>query len=146
MPISANRPPRPARRARDRIALAAAVLVVALPPLVALWTAAALWLGPPAAWMAVVAAADASVLLGLLRVPPGPARQALALAFVVASGAASAWVIAAGLVGPAFGLLPWESALRLGPVLFGILAEPWIGLASAGWVFAALALAAWWNR
>lgn len=148
MPASAASNPAAAPRpnARRRLAFSALVLVLALPPLVALWTAVALWLGPPAAWMAVVAAADASVLLGLLRVPPGLWRVALALTFVLASTAAALWLIAAGVVGPAFGLMPWESATRLGPVLFGMVADPWLHPAHLAWLLVALVVAAWWNR
>ena len=90
--------------------------------MVALWGAVALWFDAPAAWMAVVVAADASVLLSLLRVPAGTGRAAWALGFLALATAASLWLMAAGVVGPAFGLLPWESALRLGPVLFGVIA------------------------
>lgn len=112
----------------------------------ALWSAVALWLDAPAAWMAVVVAADASVLLTLLRFPPGPGRSAWALAFLALATGLSLWVMAAGVIGPAFGLLPWESALRLGPVLFGVIAEPWLGLGNLAWLAAAVALTLWWNR
>ena len=121
-------------------------LLLALPLMVALWTAAALWLGTPAAWMAVVVAADGSLLLGLLGVRPGPRRCAAVLAFVVAGAASSLWMIASGIVGPAFGLLPWESALRLGPVLFEVVSAPWWTGATLAWFLAALAASVWWNR
>ena len=121
-------------------------LALALPLVVALWGAVALWLGAPAAWMAVVVAADASVLLSLLRVPPGAGRAAWALAFLGLAVAASLWLMAAGVAGPAFGLLPWESALRLGPVLFEVIAAPWASLANLAWLAAAVALTLWWNR
>lgn len=121
-------------------------LALALPLVVALWGAVALWLGAPAAWMAVVVAADASVLLSLLRVPPGAGRASWALAFLALAVAASLWLMVAGVVGSAFGLLPWESALRLGPVLFEVIAAPWASLANLAWLAAALALTLWWNR
>ena len=108
--------------------------------------AVALWLGAPAAWMAVVVAADASLLLGLLRVPTGRARTLLAIAFLVLCTAASLWLVVAGIIGPAFGLLPWESATRLGPVLFGAIATPWLGITNLAWLAAAVALTLWWNR
>lgn len=137
----------PARAfSRRRLAAAAAVLAFALPPLLALWTAAALWLGPPAAWMAVVAAADATLLLVLLRIPAGRIRVAFALGFVLLAGAGALWLTAAGVVGPAFGLMPSESALRLGPVLFEMVSAPWWTLGTAAWFAAALALSVWWNR
>lgn len=123
--------PRPAKAPAQRWLFAVLALLTALPLMIALWSAVALWLGAPAAWMAVVVAADATLLLHLLRIPPGPARLALALAFVVIAVAASLWIIVAGVVGPAFGLLPWESALRLGPVLFTSIAGNWWTLANA---------------
>ena len=114
--------------------------------MVALWSAAALWFGEPAVWMAVVVAADAALLLQVLRIPAGRARCVMALVFLVACTAASLWVVVAGVIGPAFGLLPWESALRLGPVLFEAIATPWLGLANLAWFAAAVALTLWWNR
>lgn len=114
--------------------------------MVALWTAAALWLGAPAAWMAVVVAADASLLLSLLGIRPGPQRVAAVLAFVIAGSAAGFWVVAAGTIGPAFGLMPWESALRMGPVLFEVISAPWWTWGTAASLGAALALSVWWNR
>jgi hypothetical protein len=129
-----------------RLVAAGATLAIALPLMVALWTAVALWFGAPSAWMTVIVAADASLLLQLLRIPPSPARCAMALAFLLVGSAVSLWVVVAGIVGPAFGLLPWESALRLGPVLFGAIATPWLGVANLAWLAAAVALTLWWNR
>jgi hypothetical protein len=129
-----------------RIAVAAVALLLVLPLMVALWTAAALWLGEPAAWMAIVVAADASLLLGLLGVRGGGARVAAVLGFLIVGTAASLWVVAAGVIGPAFGLLPWESALRMGPVLFEIISAPWWTMGTAAWFVAAVALSIWWNR
>ncbi|GAB3741517.1 hypothetical protein GCM10028794_27330 [Silanimonas algicola] len=134
------------RRPATRHAWAGLVLALALPLVVALWGAVALWLGAPAAWMAVIVAADASLLLSLLRTPPGAARTAWALGFLVLTAAASLWMMAAGVIGPSFGLLPWESALRLGPVLFGVIAGPWATPANVAWLAAAVALTLWWNR
>ena len=136
-------PPRPLP---TRYGWAALALGLALPLIVALWGAVALWFDAPAAWMAVVVAADASVLLSLLRVPSGNGRAAWALAFLALAVVASLWLMAAGVVGPAFGLLPWESALRLGPVLFEVIAEPWASPANVAWLAAAMALTLWWNR
>lgn len=141
--IAVTRPPRslPTRHAWAGFALA-----LALPLIVALWGTVGLWLDAPAAWMAVIVAADASVLLSLLRVPAGMARTAWALGFLGLAVAASLWLMVAGVVGPAFGLLPWESALRLGPVLFEVIAGPWLSLANLAWLAAAMALTLWWNR
>ena len=121
-------------------------MALSLPLLTALWVAAALWLGAPAPWMAVIVAADAGLLLSLLRVPAGTARVAAAAVFLLACSLASAWLIAAGIVGAAFGLMPWESALRLGPVLFSSVAEPWWTASTMVWLAAAALLGVWWNR
>lgn len=137
---------RPDTPSPSRQLVAGLALGLALPLMAALWSAVALWLQAPAAWMAVVVAADASVLLGLLRIPAGGARTAWALAFLLIATAASLWLMAASVVGPAFGLLPWESALRLGPVLFTLVAAPWLDLANVAWLAAALGLTLWWNR
>lgn len=131
---------------RRRRGVALALLVAAWPLMVALWVAVALAMGAPAAWMGIVVVADASVLLSLLRWPAGLARTALAVAFLLSAAAASLWVVAAGIVGPAFGLLPWESALRLGPVLFEAISAPWWTAGNAAWLAAALGLGLWWNR
>lgn len=137
---------RPSRSPPRRHVWAGLALALALPLVVALWGAVALWLDAPAAWMAVIVAADASVLLSLLRMPAGWARASWALAFLALAVAASLWLMVAGVVGSAFGLLPWESALRLGPVLFEVIAAPWATLANLAWLAAAVALTLWWNR
>jgi hypothetical protein len=31
-------------------------------------------------------------------------------------------------------------------VLFGVIAGPWVGMANAAWLAAAVALTLWWNR
>ena len=79
-------------------------------------------------------------------VPAGNARAAATVAFTLICAAISCWVIVAGIVGPAFGLLPWESALRLGPALFTAIASNWLDAAAGFWLCAALGLALWWNR
>jgi hypothetical protein len=112
----------------------------------ALWVAAGLLFSAPSPWMVVIAAADASLLMQLLRVPAGNARAAATVAFTLVCMALSYWVIVAGIVGPAFGLLPWESALRLGPALFSAIASNWLDVAAAFWLCATLGLALWWNR
>ena len=141
-----TRQPASASQSARRRALCILVLLVAWPLLVALWVAAGLGFGAPAAWMAVVVVADASLLLGLLRWPPGPSRVAAALVFLLACSLPALWAIAAGIVAPAFALWPWESALRMGPTLFHVLSEPWWTMPTVLWFAAAAALAAWWNR
>ena len=121
-------------------------LGLALPLMVALWSAAALWFDAPAPWMAIVVAADASLLLQLLRFPEGRRRAGLAMAFLGLATLASLWLLVAGIAAPAFGLMPWESALRLGPVLFTSIAGGWLTAPNLLWLAAAAALSLWWNR
>lgn len=114
--------------------------------MVTLWSAAALAFGPPAAWMAIIVVANASLLLRLLRWPSGAARIVLTLGFLLACTAGSFWLMAASVVGPAFGLLPWESALQMGPVLFEVVSVPWWTAGTLTWMASAVALGGWWNR
>jgi hypothetical protein len=139
-------PPAPPTLSTARRVLAIALLALAAPLLAALWSAAAQGFGAPSAWMAVIVVADASLLLQLLRWPPGATRTALAFGFLLLCSAASLWLVAAGVIGPAFGLLPWESALRMGPVLFEVVSAPWWTAGNAAWMAAAVALGLWWNR
>jgi hypothetical protein len=91
------------------------LLLLASAGIAAGWTLLALVSGRQCSWMALAAAADAAIVLRLLRVRPGAARAGAA---VVATGLAivlANWWIAAGQVGRNLGLLPWDSSLRLGP-------------------------------
>jgi len=130
---------------RARWCVAILALGVALPLMAALWVAASLWLGPPAVWMAVLVAADGGLLLSLMRLPKGPARVAANLVFLAACCALSAWFLVATHVGLAFGLDPFESSTRLGPVLFQAIASSWLSGLEALWLAAAVGVAVWWN-
>jgi hypothetical protein len=93
-------------------------------------------------WMAVFAALDAVLLLRLARMPAGWLRVLAAVAATAVSIILANWGIAAAQVGKAMGLLPWESALKLGPqyawTLIGLANQP----ADLAWLAAALLLAA----
>lgn len=80
----------------------------------AVWGALGTALGQAAGWMALVAAADAVLLLRLVRFPPGRAAAALAAATVAATWLLANWVMAAAAVGPYMGLALGESMLRIG--------------------------------
>jgi hypothetical protein len=54
-------------------------------------------------------------MLQLGRVKPGWARAGLAMLTTLAIVALANWGIAATEMGRSMGLMPWESALRLGP-------------------------------
>lgn len=80
----------------------------------AAWVLAAMALETHGAWLAPLAALDALFMLRLGRAPPGWRRTALALAATVVTIMLANWGIAATEIGRSMGLLPWESALRLG--------------------------------
>ena len=81
----------------------------------AAWITLAVFNGAQNSWMAVVAGVDAALLLRFSRMPAGPSRMLLAVAGSGATIALSSWGIAATQVGRSVGVLPWISALKLGP-------------------------------
>ena len=81
----------------------------------AAWVLLARALQSQASWLAPLAALDVAWMLHLGRVRPGWTRTALAMVSTVAVIALANWGIAATEIGRSMGLLPWESALRLGP-------------------------------
>lgn len=80
----------------------------------AAWVLAAGRLETHAAWLAPLAAVDAVWMLHLGRLPAGAKRAVLAVAGTLATILLANWGIAAMEIGRSMGLLPWESALRLG--------------------------------
>jgi hypothetical protein len=92
--------------------------------------------------MALVAAADAIVVLRLLRVRPGMVRAGTAWAATALSVALANWWIAAGQIGRSLGLMPWDSSLRLGPDYAWTLASLANHPGDFAWIAAALLLAA----
>lgn len=81
----------------------------------AAWVLLAHALDRQCSWMAVLAALDAALLLRLGGVPRGIARAAWGVAATVVAIVLANWGIAAAEFGQSVGLLPWGSALRLGP-------------------------------
>lgn len=80
----------------------------------AAWMLAAGRLETQAAWLAPLAAVDAAWMLHLGRMPAGAKRAVLAVTGTLATILLANWGIAAMEIGRSMGLLPWESALRLG--------------------------------
>ena len=80
----------------------------------AAWVVAAGTLDTHGAWLAPLGAADVAWMLHLGRMPAGAKRAVLAVAGSVATILLANWGIAAMEIGRSMGLLPWESALRLG--------------------------------
>lgn len=129
-------------KARPSRWLAPALLVLGSSGFAAAWILLALIRDRQCSWMAVLAAIDAALLLRLARTPAGWPRVLAAVAATAATIALANWGIAAAQVGRLLGLLPWESALRLGPryawTLAGLANRP----ADLAWLAAALLLAA----
>jgi len=108
----------------------------------ATWVLLAASLERQAAWMAVLAALDAVLMLRLGRMPAGGRRMVAALVGTVATIALANWGIAALEIGRSMGLLPWDSALRLGPLYAWELARLANGPAELAWYLLALAASA----
>ncbi len=81
----------------------------------AAWTLVSLAYERPFAWLAVLAAADMALLLGIGRWRVGLGRALLAALATIATIVLANFCIVAGQVGAGMGLLPWESAMKLGP-------------------------------
>lgn len=97
-----------------RPALAAALLLLGSAGIAAVWALLALAWNTQAAWMAVVVAVDALLVLHLARVRRGVLRVALAAGFTALAIALANWWIAGAQIGRMFGLLPWEAIPRTG--------------------------------
>ena len=122
------------------------MLVLAGGCLVLIWVSLALNLQRQAGWMALAAALDVVLVLRLCGVPAGTRRALLGGLATAAISALALWTIAATQMGYAFGLNPWDSALRLGAhhawTLISLTTTPFDVLA----LVAAPLLAAWWTR
>ena len=81
----------------------------------AAWVLLARLLQSQASWLAPLAALDVAWMLHLARIRPGWPRVLLAMVSTIAIIALVNWGITATEIGRSMGLLPWESALRLGP-------------------------------
>jgi hypothetical protein len=94
---------------------AASLLVAITAGLVATAGIAAMWAGiaaitlGQAAWMAIVAALDAALLLRLANWPAGTARAGLATAITVLTIIVANGLVATALIGRAMGLRPYEA-------------------------------------
>ncbi|MCD9028944.1 hypothetical protein LDO26_12070 [Luteimonas sp. BDR2-5] len=135
----------PPTRAR-RWPLAIALLLLGSLGIAAAWILVAENRNAQSSWMAVVAALDAAWLLRLARARPGLLRAALgtaatALAIIVAS-----WGIVAAQLARPMGMLPWESALKLGPQHAWTLAGMANSAVDLAWFGAGLVIAAVLSR
>ena len=108
----------------------------------AAWILLAAALGRPCSWMAIPAALDAALLLRFARYPRGAARAVLAVVATIMVVALACWGIAAARIGAPLGLMPWESALRLGAEFGWLLVRLDNGAVDLAWFGAGLVVAA----
>ncbi|NCT69480.1 MAG: hypothetical protein GXC75_00890 [Xanthomonadaceae bacterium] len=122
------------------------MLVVASACVLVVWVSLALYLERQTGWMALLVALDVVLVLRLGGMAAGTRRAMLAAGVTVAISALALWTVSATQLGFAFGLAPWESALRLGAhhgwTLISLSTTPLDVLA----MIAAPLLAAWWTR
>lgn len=121
--------------------MALALLLLGVAGFAAAWIALGMLSDRQSSWMAPLAALDAALLLRLGGMPPGWRRAAWAVAATVATVMLANWGIAAAQLGVSLGLLPLDSALKLGPHLAWTLAQLANGPADLAWIALALVLA-----
>ena len=131
-------PPPPRRRGR----LALPLLALGIAGFAAAWVVVAMGTGRQSSWMALLAAADAALLLRVGGMPAGPRRAAWAVAGTLATVVLANWGIAAAGIGRRIGLDPLESALKLGNGLAWTVAQLVNGPLDLALVAAAVVLAA----
>ncbi|QCO68253.1 hypothetical protein E4582_07655 [Luteimonas yindakuii] len=136
----------PARKSAAFRAFDLAVLAVGCAGFAAIWVLLAGGFARPLHGLAVVAALDAALLLRLVRMRPGVARALAGVALTSVIIVLAQWGVIAGQVGTMFGLLPWESALRLGPSLAWTIAGLALDAVALAWFGAGLVVAAVLSR
>jgi hypothetical protein len=125
----------------------ATVVVASIAGVVAIVGIAAAWAGIAAitfsqcAWMAVVAALDAALLLRLANWPPGRARAMLAVAITAFTIVVGNALVATALIGRALGMRPYEALPGMSLELAALHARSNTGWIEGTWYVAALALA-----
>jgi hypothetical protein len=131
-----------------RWVLAAVALLAGLLGVVTIWVTIAMLSNRACGWMALVAAVDLALLLRLVKAPPGVLRSVLAMVVTAASCVVAAWMIAATQMGIVFGLDPFPSAAKLGPVLAWELSKLAFSGWDRAWLVASVPLAGWmaWQR
>lgn len=108
----------------------------------AVWVIVGLYRDAQSSWMAILGALDVAMLLRLGKWPPGPRRAALGVVATAATIVVANWGITSGQLGAVLGLLPWDSALRLGMNHAWTLAQLANGVGDALWLGFALVVAA----
>ena len=135
-------PPPMTANPRNSTMPALLLLLVGSMGFAAIWILAARLLETQAAWLAPLGAVDAALMLRLGRMPSGWARMAWCLLATAAIIVLANWGITATEIGRSMGLLPWESALRLGPSYAWELIRLANGSFELAWYALAMAVAA----
>jgi hypothetical protein len=125
------------------LVLATCACLVATVGVAAIWAGASAITRGQCAWMAVVAALDAVVLLRLASWPPGRARASMAIATTLSTVAVANYFVAATLIGLPMGMRPFESVPRMSMELAMMYASSNNGWIELGWT--ALACVAAWR-
>lgn len=123
-------------------ASAFALLGLASLGVAAIWVLLAMRLDRQCSWMAVVAAADAALVVRMLRLRPGALRALWGVLATAVAILAANWAIVASWLGRHMGLPPWDSMARLGPELGTVLVRLFNAPADLAWLAAALLVAA----
>lgn len=127
-------------------ALSRLLLVLGICGFAAIWVMLAVYTDSQKSWMAVVGALDVAVILRLGGWRAGVGRMLLAVLSTVAIVALANWGIIASHLGAMLGLLPWDSATRLGFHHAWTLAGLANGAADLAWLSLALLVAALTTR
>jgi hypothetical protein len=128
--------PAPALAPALALALAGSIGIAAA------WVLVSQATGRQCSWMAVVAAADAALLLRMGRLRPGAARAACAVLATALAIALANWGIVATEVGRMLGQAPWTSLGKLGFEHGWLVVRLANGAVDLAWLAAALVVAA----
>jgi len=122
--------------------MATALLLLGSLGIAAAWILLADARGSQTSWMAVIAAFDAAWLVRLARARPGLVRALAGTAATVLAIVLANWGIVASQLARPMGMLPWESALKLGPHHAYTLASLANSTVDLAWLGAAIVVAA----
>jgi hypothetical protein len=115
--------------------------LVAIAGIAAIWAGASLVTAGNVGWMALVAAADAALLLRLAGYPGGNDRALFAVIVTVSTAAFAGFLIATAKIGLAMGLRPVDAIGRMSLDLAWLFVESNAGWTELGWLAAACVLA-----
>ncbi len=144
MPSPDTHPPRAATGGHPLFATALTVLGAG--GVAAFWALAALATQHTQAWIALLAALDAALLLRLGGFRPGAARAIVAMLATALTIALAQWAWVGLRFGSELGFDPIAAVLRLGPALAWQLGKLGTSATDLALYLIALPLAAWWGR